>query len=99
MTDLSKYAKANDKGIRWAEATTKNGVRYRHGFLDTATIKAPAGNDRVKVDWALGTSGNISPAICHVLTMTSLRLPTTSTTIVNLISMLMAAGSGPSQSL
>ena len=74
MVDLSKYAIADANGIRWAEATNKNGVRYRHGFINTATIKASAGNeaiqasasDGVKVNWPLGTKGNVSPAICNV---------------------------------
>ena len=82
MADLSKYAAPDANGFRWAEAKNKNGVLYRHGFLDTDTIKASAGNEasedvkasaelevnsaRVKVDWPLGTKGDISPAICNV---------------------------------
>ena len=68
MADLSKYAIPDANSIRWTEATSKNGVRYRHGFLNTATTKASAGNeatrsevvkasdDGVKVNWPLGTS-------------------------------------------
>ena len=77
MADLNKYAIPDANGIRWAEATSKNGVLYRHGFLNTATPKASSGNeareainasddDGVNVNWALGTSANLSPAICHV---------------------------------
>ena len=77
MADLSKYAIADANGIRWAEAKDTNGVLYRHGFLNTDTIKESDGNeasevvkasadDGGKVDWPLGTSGTISPAICHV---------------------------------
>ena len=72
MADLSKYAIADANGIRWAEAKNKNGVLYRHGFLSTAAPKTSEtsafikASDKVKVNWPLGTSANISPAICHV---------------------------------
>ena len=78
MADLSKYAPPDAYGIRWVDAKNKNGVVYRHGFLDTDTIKASAGNqasedvkasddDKVAVNWPLGTSGDVSPAVCHII--------------------------------
>jgi len=81
MADLSKYAIPDANGIRWAEATSKNGVHYRHGFLNSDTPNlASAGHeasaitvkasdddsDGVDVKWALGTSANFASAICHV---------------------------------
>ena len=77
MADLSKYAIADANGIRWAEAKNTNGVLYRHGFLNTDTIKESDGNEASEVvkasanngdnvNWPLGTKGNISPAICNV---------------------------------
>ena len=77
MVDLSKYAPPDANGIRWVDAKNKNGVVYRHGFLNTDTIKASAGNeasenvkasddDKVAVNWPLGTSGDVSPAVCNV---------------------------------
>ena len=81
MADLNKYTIPDAKGIRWAEATSKNGVRYRHGFLNTATPKASAGtetnevvkasDDGVKVKWPLGTSNTFKSGdpvhdICHI---------------------------------
>ena len=109
MADLNKYTIPDAKGIRWAEATSKNGVRYRHGFLNTATPKASAGNetnevvkasdDGVKVKWPLGTSNTFKSGdpvhdICHI---TSYDFFATPDDLVYDYQLLMAAGRGPSQ--
>ncbi|KIJ92438.1 hypothetical protein K443DRAFT_685256 [Laccaria amethystina LaAM-08-1] len=54
MADLNKYAIPDANGIRWAEATTKNGVLYRHGFHHTATPKASAGNEASAINSGRG---------------------------------------------
>lgn len=52
MADLKTYAIPDANGIRWAEATSKNGVHYKHGFLNTATPRASAGNEASAINFA-----------------------------------------------